>query len=101
MADLRYPLDFTLDKTELDIIRSAILSVLLTQTGERPMLPEYGVDVDIFDTPNTSSFIAECEKAVAKYLDYGDFKIFGRPTETGWYLLVVYNGLDIELDINN
>ena len=97
MKDLKYPLDFTFDETEVDAIRSAILSVLLTRTSERPVQPEYGVDTDIFT--NTSSLIANAEKAIEEYIPYGSYKVFGSRTENGWYLLVIYDGLEIPITI--
>lgn len=95
MKDLKYPLDFTYDTTEVEVLRSSILSTLLTQTLERPMQPEYGVDSELFT--NTGAFLSIAEKAIAEYIPYGEFQLFGSLSEEGWYLVVVYDGLEIEI----
>lgn len=95
MKDLKYPLDFTYDVTEADSIRSAILSVLLTQLNERPMQPEYGLNTAVFT--NTAGLISLAEKAISEYIPYGEYQVFGSISEEGWYLLVLYDGLEIEV----
>ena len=67
---------FVAGKTDLEVLRSSVMWIIMTRKGERVMLPEFGSDVGpmLFD-PNDDTAKAQLQYAVQDAIEIWDTRV--------------------------